>query len=302
MSPEITPEALPQYPSADVQAQLAYEKQEAAACARTVGEYTQELHARAEALLAPQDDVVSTADVQEGDEPANSHPPREAPAGDELAVLESSMHQEKDLAEQLKNEAIAAQGATAGAENLAIDQGLDPGTLGMAQLNGGDGTIVLNQHLLTQVTTEDGREQFTDTVAHERAHANDQKAMESIIIDTTGAKDGWYLNEAHSEFSGRKAVRQDKSARREGQPHDYAEAQDTGLKVLNYVTEAEFNTAMAEGDTEGLQTAVWEARLVRGEIDVDELMRQGAELGEQQEQIAGQIAVRHMQEQLRMAA
>jgi hypothetical protein len=160
--------------------------------------------------------------------------------------------------------------AIAGNEDLHIDHSLSgSGEQGNAHVGGGRGTINVNPDAVDAIAQgKDGEKHFKNLAAHENAHATLQQPMGDIQLKD-GAMTNWEIHENHSERKGAEAQGESaNSFHREGQPEDYAQAQDKGdeLRALG-ITNEEFDQYIAEGGqagTQKLQERVIEQELKKG--------------------------------------
>jgi hypothetical protein len=181
--------------------------------------------------------------------------------------------------QELADYTAAIDVTTAGQKHIQLDADIyDTHVLGYAQIGGGEQSIRLNAAVVMDVDSDAGADEFADVVAHEKTHATKQAPMGDLIYKEDTMTAG-RLYEAQAEMHGQEARGKSIHHHRKGQPKDYAEAQTAGLELLTVVSRNDFEDAMADGDSEGLQTQIWIAGLSDGSLTPDMVIEQASELG-----------------------
>lgn len=196
------------------------------------------------------------------------HEREQESAGETITTIRNDERGKIDA--QLKPDVAKLKQAIAGNENLRIDHSLrGSGEQGNAGVGAGEGTININPDAVDRVLEgKNGDKRFRNLAAHEKAHATLQKPMGDIEL-AEGTMTGWELHEDHSETKGAEEEGKDaRSFNREGQPDDYAAAQEKGTRLRKLgITDAEFDQYIGEGGEAGtrkLQERVIEQEMKKG--------------------------------------
>ncbi len=194
--------------------------------------------------------------------------------GERVATMRAE--KKEQVVQTVKKNAAQARNATKDNADLHVDHSLaGTTTQGNAGVGAGRRSININPDAVVRAAQgKQGEQSFKNLAAHENAHATKQKMMRNV---RTAKKvvDAWSLHEWHSEKEGAKAEGKDtKSFNREGQPKDYAKAQEQGNALQDLgIREDELDTFIAAGDSEGLQQRVIEVEVQKRVITPEEMKK-----------------------------
>ncbi len=157
------------------------------------------------------------------------------------------------IAEATKDQAHLAMAAT------------EQNVLGYAQVGGGDGSIVLSEQMFGTITTLDDAAQAQHTGRHEEQHVKQKKIGDLVFQDDVVTS--WQSFEGDAELVANVHMAMAGTEHREGQPEDYAAAQNVVYAMQQVVGQEFWNTVLTEtGDTEALQAKLDEAGVGRSTV------------------------------------